>query len=88
MKRHISTIADMRTNFRNDLLTERQISLLTDTNQGVTGTGRVYFHPTPPPQNSPVPDPIPSPNPVAPVLDTTIPTTSNPTVVSDFYGEK
>ena len=43
MKRHISTIADMRTNFLNDLLTERQISLLTDTNQGVTGTGRVYF---------------------------------------------
>ena len=85
---HISTTLDIRTHTLTDILTERRIPLLTDTNQGVTGTGRVYFHPTPPPQNAPVPDPIPSPNPVFPVLDTKIPTTSNPTVVSDCRGVK
>ena len=44
--------------------------------------------PTPPPQNSPLPDPDTPSDPVAPVPDTTLPTTSTPTVVADNHGVK
>ena len=43
---------------------------------------------TPPPQNSPVLNTNPPPTLVAPVPDTTSPTTSNPTVVSDCHRVK
>ena len=40
---NIITTADTRTHYLTDPSTERRIPLLTDKNQGVTGTGRVYF---------------------------------------------
>ena len=39
----ISTKADIRTHYLTDISTERHTPLLTDTNKGVTKTGRVYF---------------------------------------------
>ena len=40
---HISTTAYIRTYYLTDISTDRRIPLLKDTNQGVTGMGRIYF---------------------------------------------